>query len=246
MGSWHKQALPWDQWLPSQRHYPALTGIQPTLPSLRRPSHSTLHHPSGPLHVCNSHVQTRVFGLPNALSCSNIMMLFQVTSISTVQCVFPKRFLDSRVYLSTSLTSCPHPQSTDSYYLVRRRWAGLPPGSVAIRRRAVGCGGQRRRDRSSSCSGTKGRRGPRSGEFPRLLERGGGWAGGVALRGALLRGHGGSTATFRTGERGKRMRERTKEERRKTTIARAEKPEPLDRAALPLGASPNKNSFHAY
>ena len=93
----------------------------------------------------------------------------------------------------------PHP--SNFHYLVRRRWAELPAESVASRSRAVGWGGQRRKDRSSSCSGTKGRRGPRSGEFPRLLERGGGWTGGVARRGALFRGQGGSTATFRTGER---------------------------------------------
>ena len=76
----------------------------------------------------------------------------------------------------------------------------------------MGCGGQRRRERSSSCSGTKGRRGPRSGEFPRLLERGGGWAGGVARRGALFKGQGGSTATFRTGEREKKEQDREEKE----------------------------------
>lgn len=74
----------------------------------------------------------------------------------------------------------------------------------------MGCGGQRRRDRSSSCSGTKGRRGPRSGELPRLLERGGGCAGGVARRGALFRGQGGSTATFRTEKRRKKSGRREK------------------------------------
>lgn len=105
--------------------------------------------------------------------------------------------LQEGVYLPSQV-SCQYRLSSDrGRELVRLRWAGLPPGSVASRRRAVGCGGQRRRERSSSCSGTKGRRGPRSGELPRLLERGGGWAGGVARRGALFRGQGGSTATFR-------------------------------------------------
>lgn len=108
-------------------------------------------------------------------------------------------------------------QTCRPYYLVRLRWAGLPPGSVASRRRAVGCGGQRRRERSSSCSGTKGRRGPRSGELPRLLERGGGWAGGVARRGALFRGQGGSTATFRTGKRNQENK-REKKGKRVTKI----------------------------
>lgn len=101
------------------------------------------------------------------------------------------------IFFTTNFSTSRGSQPCKPYYLVRLRWAGLPPGSVASRRRAVGCGGQRRRDRSSSCSGTKGRRGPRSGELPRLLERGGGCAGGVARRGALFRGQGGSTATFR-------------------------------------------------
>lgn len=111
---------------------------------------------------------------------------------------------------------------------MRRRWVGLPPGSVARSRRAVECGGQRRRERSSSCSGTKGRRGPRSGEFPRLLERGGGWTVGVARRGALFRGQGGSIATFRTRERENKKQDRGKSHDSRLG-QRREKSEPLER-----------------